>query len=261
MLATLMRHRRLLTNLVRADLRQRYSGSSAGWLWTLLHPLAQIAIFSVVFTSVMSGRGQGFAHAQDYVLYLCIGLFPWLAFSEAVSRGSAALLAGAAHLRQGLVVEELLAAKVTASATISALAALCLLLAISPLLGLQPMWSWLLLPVPFLALMASALGLAMICGMLAVFFKDLLQAVQIALPLLMWSAPIIYVPEILPPWARQALPLHPLYPSLAILHDLFLHGRPAEPGLWVAMLLWPAALLAVAGLVTARLRSEVRDAI
>lgn len=251
----------LLKNLVRADLRERYSGSVVGWLWGVLHPAAQILVYGVVFSVVMSGRGQGFARPMDYVLYLCIGLFPWLAFSEAISRSASILVSGAAQLRQGIVQEEMLPAKVTASAAVSMACALGVLLAASPLLGLAPAATWLLLPIPLVALMVLALGLGMICAVLTVFFRDLVQVVQILLPVALWTTPIIYVQDILPHGLVPWLPWHPLYAPFTILHDLYLRGCLPDPRLWVALLCWPAIVLTFAGFLTSRLRSEVRDAL
>ena len=47
-------YREMLFNLVKKDLRTRYKGSFLGFLWTLLNPLLQLAVYSIIFSMVMS---------------------------------------------------------------------------------------------------------------------------------------------------------------------------------------------------------------
>ena len=45
----LRRHRELFANLTLRELRGKYKRSALGWGWSLVNPLAQMAIFSLVF--------------------------------------------------------------------------------------------------------------------------------------------------------------------------------------------------------------------
>ena len=41
---------------VRRDLNMRYAGSALGALWNLIHPLILIAIYMIIFSSLMKWR-------------------------------------------------------------------------------------------------------------------------------------------------------------------------------------------------------------
>src|SRR5215203_4287124 len=94
----LLGHRRYIWQGALADLRHRYAGTGLGVVWNVLHPLALIAVFSLVFSVIM--RPRGVEAPYGYVLYLCSGLLPWLAFSECITRGANAFSENAAYLKK-----------------------------------------------------------------------------------------------------------------------------------------------------------------
>src|SRR3954452_13647317 len=101
MVVPLLKYRRLIWQHAIADLRHRYAGTGLGVVWNLLHPLALIAIYSVVFSTVLQSRVAGpDNHPIPYPLYLCAGLLPWLAFAECVTRGTSAFAENAAYLKK-----------------------------------------------------------------------------------------------------------------------------------------------------------------
>ena len=130
---------------------------------------------------------------------------------------------------------------------------------LAPALGLRPSWHWLLLPLPLLALQALGLGVGLLLGTLNVFFRDVGQLLTIALQVVLWTAPVVYLAKILPEPFRRALPFHPLVPPLEAVRDLFLHHRLPEPWVCAAMTAWPAATLLASWAVFSKLRAEIRD--
>lgn len=259
----LLAHRRYVWAGALAELRHRYAGTGLGVVWNVLHPLALIAVYSVVFTALMRGRVPGAAAGNPfgYVLYLCSGLLPWLALAECVTRGCNAFNENATYLRKLPIPEQVFVAKSAAAAALGLLISFSLLLLLSPLLGLKPGVTWLLLPVPLLALMVMGYGLALLSATLNVFFRDVAQLLTVALQVVLWTAPIVYVADgrVLPGWFVRLLPFHPLYPPLAAVRDLFMNHSVPPPAVWAGMALWTVAILLVARLAFARLRPEIRD--
>ena len=134
-----------------------------------------------------------------------------------------------------------------------------LLVVVSLAVGLRPTVWWLLLPVPLVALQALGFGLGLLCGTLNVFFRDIGQVLTVALQVVMWTAPVVYLADTLPSAARDVIRWHPVVPALSATRDLFLYGRPPSAFDWVAMLSWPAAAVALGGVVFRRLRAEIRN--
>ena len=164
---------------------------------------------------------------------------------------------------QGLwtIPEQVFVAKASASAALGLGISFGLLLILTPLLGLRPRWQWLLLPVALVSMQLLGFGLGLLLGTLNVFFRDVGQLLNVALQVVLWTVPVVYVAGVLPAWARAVLRWHPLMPPLDAVRHWFL-GAPRElsdAALWAGMIAWPAAALLAAGLVFSRLRREIRD--
>jgi ABC-2 type transport system permease protein len=76
--------RSLLWAFAERDFRTRYRTSAIGWTWSLIQPLATLAVFAVVFSVAFRapapdlGNGEG----SSYVLYLFTALVAWNLFSS-----------------------------------------------------------------------------------------------------------------------------------------------------------------------------------
>jgi ABC-type polysaccharide/polyol phosphate export permease len=260
----LLSYRRFIWQSAVAELRHRYAGTGLGVVWNVLHPLALIAVYSLVFTALMRGRVPGDAGGRfGYVLYLCSGLLPWLAFAECLTRGCNAFTENAIYLRKLPIPEQVFVAKAAASATLGLAISFSLLLAISLALGLRPRPQWLLLPLPLLSMQVLGFGLGLLAGTLNVFFRDVSQLLGVALQVVLWTVPVVYVLDGLglPHWFLALLKWHPLYPPLEALRVWFLGLPPtlAPWQMWAGMIAWPVAATAAAGAVFGKLRREIRD--
>ena len=71
-------------------------------------------------------------------------------------------------------------------------------------------------------------GLGLLAGTLNVFFRDVGQVLGIALQIVLWTVPIVYVLDenALPHWFVTALRWHPLYPPLEAVRVWFLGQAP-----------------------------------
>jgi ABC-type polysaccharide/polyol phosphate export permease len=265
MIPGLYRYRSFIWSNARAELRHRYAGTNLGVVWNVLHPLALIGVYTVVFTQVFSGSGRltsavpGVSDNLTFLLYLTSALLPWLAFAECVQRGCNAFSDNATYLKKLPIPEQVFVAQTAASASLGLVISFSLLLAISLLVGIRPTRYWLLLPLPLLALQVLGFGLGLLCGTLNVFFRDIGQLLAVALQLALWTVPVVYPKEILPAWAQSAMAWHPLYPPLQAIRDLFLFGHLPAAATWVGMVAWPAAACLAAWLAFRSLRTEIRD--
>src|SRR5436190_21428775 len=82
------RNRALFANFFRRELNARYLGSITGLAWALLHPLALLAVYYFVFTTVFRASGLG---GQSFLAFVADALWPWLAAQEALQRGTVTL--------------------------------------------------------------------------------------------------------------------------------------------------------------------------
>ena len=71
-----------------------------------------------------------------------------------------------------------------------------------------------------------ALGLGLMLGVLNVFIRDIGQIVPIALQLLFWFTPIVYMIKIIPEKYAHLLKLNPLVPIIHAYQSILLFNQP-----------------------------------
>src|SRR5262245_16405956 len=71
--------REILLNLIRKDLRVKYTQSTLGAFWSLLNPILYLVVFSFVFSVVLKND------IPDFPFYLLAGLVVWNMFNGALS--------------------------------------------------------------------------------------------------------------------------------------------------------------------------------
>ncbi len=47
-------HRDLIAAILRREVRERFKGSIAGWIWAIIAPLLMIAVYTFAFTTTLS---------------------------------------------------------------------------------------------------------------------------------------------------------------------------------------------------------------
>src|SRR5664279_6566292 len=99
------RNQALFADFLRRELFSRYLGSVSGLAWALLHPLALLAVYHFVFTSVFR---TGALDGKSFLLFVAVALWPWLAAQEALSRGAVSIAGYAGLIRKVAFPHELI---------------------------------------------------------------------------------------------------------------------------------------------------------
>jgi lipopolysaccharide transport system permease protein len=226
------RHVSLCRHLIAQDISLRFTGSLGGAAWTLIAPIAQLAVFYFVFLHILGARVPGLS-ADAYLVFLALGFWPWFAFSEAVGRATTAVqdyagLAAKVSLSRAVPV----VARVLTAFLLHAIGFVAVLLVIA-VLGLHDLnWSG-LFPVFLLwfPLLALALGIGLLVAALQVFIRDLGQTIGLLLSLWFFLTPIVYVLDMAPPAVASALAWNPLTAVVEGHRALLLFGGDAFRGL------------------------------
>lgn len=248
----------LARHFIARDLRNRYLGSLTGALWALLQPLLLLAIYAVVFVEILKVRlpdsvGSGF------VPYLALGLWPWTAFSEAISRGTNAIPEHAALLSKVPLPRPVLVLAPVAGSFLIHGAGFLAVLVVLALTGQGVQLSG--LPLALLAyalLFVFALGLAWLTAALQVFVRDLAPIVAQLLTLWFFLTPVFFAREMIPARLAGFLAANPLAAFLEAFRAALLGTSIAPHTLWL-LPLFAAAAFAAGGFVFQRLSRHFED--
>lgn len=229
--ASVIASRELLWNLTLRELRTKYRRSFLGWAWSMLNPLASVAIYSFVFAVLFKSTAEpgdpsgltGFAY------FLLSALLPWNFFSLVNSLGMGAISANSglvrrvAFPREILVFSNVLHACVQFGIELTIFIAILLMIG-APIIKFVPL---VLLLSLLLAVYGSGFGLSL--SALSVYFKDVNYLWGIVLQVWFFATPIVYSPTLLdgraPGWLREILIVNPMHAFVTAYRDVLYHGR------------------------------------
>lgn len=196
-LAEIWKFRPLILELVRRDLKLRYKNSIGGIAWSLLNPLMQIAVITVLMQFILP------TPVKDYSAYLFI-LFLWNFFQVSLSDGCVTIVTNATLVRKvyfprailplATLLGNLFHFGIAFAFTIIYFFGLHTYpthLFVSGHPGQLRLEVFLVLPVVFF-MAVLCLGLSLILAYLNVFYEDVRFIVTALLQLFFYAVPILY---------------------------------------------------------------------
>ena len=225
---------------VSREFTSRYRNSMLGAAWLVLQPLAQILVFTLIFSQVMRARLPGVDSSFGYSIFLCSGLLTWGVFAEIVSRSQNVFLDNANLLKKLSFPRICLPIIVILNACLGFAIIFGLFTGFLILSGNFPGWAYLAI-LPVLAVqILFAIGLGMILGVLNVFFRDVGQLFEIVLQFWFWLTPVIYPLSTLPAWGQQIVMWNPMTRLVMAYQGILVHGELPD---WAGLL--PVALVSL----------------
>lgn len=215
----------LYRSLLSREIRSRFIGSATGWLWLIVTPLMLLGVYGFVFGVIFRARvPENFE--TPFVAWLAVAMWPWLAFSETVLKGSQAIVGNAALIGKVALPRELLVLSSASAVFILHMAGyLAVLLAIQWLAaGIH----WLALPAALWVLLlvfVFAMGLSLLAAALQVFVRDLEHILPTVFLLWFFLTPILYSPRMLPEVIQGVFVWNPFYWVVERLRDIVLLGQ------------------------------------
>lgn len=201
-LKELWRFRELLIILVKRDLYVRYKNTVGGFAWSLINPLLQVIVITVVLKYVMR------FDVPNYSAYIFCAFLPWSFFQLGLLDASTSLLFHERLIRKVYFPREVIPLSLVISNLIHfALATLVFLIYMALLpfvlwpfshphrfeIALQP--ALVLAPVIMLVEFFLVAGLSFFVSATNLFFEDVRYLLTVGLSILYYAVPVIYFPE------------------------------------------------------------------
>jgi len=240
--ADLWRFRELVTMLVERDLKVRYKRSILGMAWTLLNPMLQTAVYTLVFSTIMK------IGVPEFPVFFLAGLLPWTLISVSTTAAAHSLLNNQGLIRKVAAPQAVYPLSVVGSKLVDLVFSLVPLAILAAALGRAPGLSWLFLVPSLLMAAAFTVGLSLVFSSLTVFFRDIRHLIDILFQVWFYLTPVIYPQEYLDKlhnvWARLLLQLNPAAPIVRCFQIPIYEGRLPDPGTAGLALLAAATSLA-----------------
>ena len=185
--ARLVRHRELLTNLVRKELRGRYKDSVLGFVWSLLNPVFYVLIFWLVFTVIMP------AGIPSFPAFVLAGLLPWTFFAAGLTGGTNSVVGNGPLLKKVAFPREVLPMASVGAAFFHFCLQMLVLLGYLMIIGAP--WisqNLVLVPIAIVVEIILLLGLTLLLSAVNVYLRDVQHFLELAVLGWFWLTPVVY---------------------------------------------------------------------
>ena len=211
----IVRKRKMILDLSKADFRKRFVGSYFGVVWMFLQPLVTVAIYWFIFGE------YGMKTTPP-------GLVPWFFYSEALNAITGCLEEYNYLVKKVVFQVEVLPLIKLSSCLMVHGFFILIMLALYGVTGQPFLATWVQILYYTFAAAAPALAIGYFTSAVNVFFKDMANIVGICLQFGIWLTPIMYDEAIFTsraPWVATALKLNPFYYIVAGYRDSMLTGH------------------------------------
>jgi lipopolysaccharide transport system permease protein len=220
-------HQDLIQAILRRELRARFQGSTAGWIWAVVAPLVAIAVYTFAFTTNLQ-----LPFADDlggrrvaYALFIFSGIVIFNFFSEMAFRSPMLLHEYAHFIKQTIFPSDMLAVIATLRATAYTAISVCVMLLFQLLVTGSLPWTVVLIPLVFLPLMVFLVGMAWFLCAVGAFTRDAGYLMINVVPLFMFATPVFYPHNSLSPPFDLLIYANALTAYVEVMRDIVLLGR------------------------------------
>ncbi len=229
----------LIYNILSRNLKLKYRKSYLGFLWTVLVPGANAAVYYFVFNQVMR------VHIQNHILFLLSGLLPWTFFSGALLSCMEAILQNHNLLNKVPLSPHIFPLSEVLTAFINFLFSLPVLITFQIfMIGIQP-FAILYLFFLSLLLFLQAFSIGLILSYVFVFFRDLRHMMGIIIQIWFYMTPIVYTQDMIPEKFKFVLLLNPVALIFDEIHQSFVFKQGPNLHHLLYASLWTSAIAIV----------------
>ncbi|HKG35632.1 MAG TPA: ABC transporter permease [Solirubrobacterales bacterium] len=198
----------LLYLIAVTDFKKSYFGTVLGYFWSLARPVLLFAVLLAVFTQVFRIGSQ----VENYPVLLLLNIVMFGFFQEATVAAVTSVVAQEGVVRKTQFPRLVIPLAVVLTALFNLGMNLIAVFAFILAYGVEPAWTWLLFPLPAVALFVFTTAVAMILSSLYVRFRDVAIIWSVLVAVLFYGTPILYPLEVVPDTLHDFLMVNPLTP-------------------------------------------------
>ncbi len=197
--------RHVIRNIVNQTLTVKYKRSFLGFFWSILNPLANMLICSIVFGSIMR------FDLKDFVVFLYAGMLPWGIFSQSVEQSASSIINAEGYIKKIYLPKVVFPVSTILSIYINTIFQFVALFLIIPIIGAPMSFTMLFLPVSFAILLIMVTGVSLLSSTVGVYFRDAPYLINIITSAWYYLTPILYPLDRMPETLQTVFRLNPMY--------------------------------------------------
>lgn len=223
LLLPLLSHKYLLYQLTQREIKARYKQSIIGYAWVLLNPLAQMLVYTFVFSVVFRFPTGGI----PYPIFLFVALLPWTTLQLTLNSATQSLVNNSILLKKVWFPREIIPYSVVISKLIDFVFSSFIFI-ILMIFYKVPFQATSIIFIPlFLSQTILITGMSLMLSTFNLFYRDIQYLTNLLLMIWMYMTPIVYPLSMVP---ERYLFLYKLNPMVGIIEGYrsALFGNPFE---------------------------------
>ncbi len=236
-IAKMKKNQFLFEELVKRDFKKKYKRTILGILWSLISPLMQLLIMTIVFTRFF---GRDVPH---YTIYLFAGNLFFSFFRDSTTGGMSSLMSNAGIITKINLPKYMFLLSKNVAACINFGLTLLIFFLFAAIDGIHFSWNFLTLVYPVLCIIVFNIGCGFILSALFVLFKDIQYLYDIFTTLLMYLSAIFYYTDAYSETVQKLFYLNPIYVYIKYVRCVVIYGY--VPGVVTHLLCAGYAILAL----------------
>jgi ABC-2 type transport system permease protein len=188
------------------DFKRHYFGTALGYVWSIARPLLLFGVLLAVFTQVFR-LGSDVPH---YAVLLLFNLVLFGFFQEATAAAVTSIVVQEGIVRKTQFPRLAIPLAVVLTSLFNLGLNLVVVAVFLLAFGVEPAWTWLLLPVVLVLLVAITTAVSMIVSSLYPRFRDLAMIWTVLVTVLFYASPVLYPLEKVPGTLQDVILLNPL---------------------------------------------------
>lgn len=213
----------VIRQLTSREMKRKYARSKLGVLWSILSPLLNMIVISLVFT-------QMFERAiENYPVYYICGNIIWSFFTVSTNTALTSLVDNKNMLIKVKFPMDIFVISRITTAFVNFLYTLIPFVLVLCVFRIRPHFTLFFFPVIIFCLLLFSTGISYILAVVYVFFGDIKHLYSVILTLWMFLSAIFYPASSLPDYMQTVIGFNPMFLYIDALRDIVMYGTLPEP--------------------------------
>tara|TARA_R110001583_G_scaffold26757_2_gene96261 strand:+ start:29820 stop:30614 length:795 start_codon:yes stop_codon:yes gene_type:complete len=251
--------RYFILSSIKTEFRSRFARSKLGGLWMILHPLAQVLVYALILSQIMTAKLPEVATQYAYPVYILSGVVAWTLFSEILGRCLTVFIDNGNLLKKMSFPKLALPLIIIGSGLVNFVLLFITMFVVFVFLGHMPFHELQWVPLLVIITLGLAVGLGLFFGVLNVFMRDIGQVMNIVLQFWFWLTPVVYMMSIVPEEYHVMMMLNPMTGVIMGFQNILLYDKAPEISLLIYPSLFAIVTLLLAMVMFKKASEEMAD--
>jgi len=211
----------LATNILRREIKGRYSQTFLGFGWALIQPVIMMVAFTLVFGRFAKVSSEG----VPYPLFSYVGLVPWTFLASGIAAGTFSIAGYRSLITRVYFPRIILPIAEVSTRLLDFFVAALLLAVLMVVYGIAPTLWILMVPVLLGIQFFLAVGIALWTSAMYAFYRDVGPVVQLGLQVWLLLSPVAYPLSAVPDRHRFLYLLNPMSGLVEGYRSIIVFGR------------------------------------